>query len=125
MQREESRTDEGTIRIHDNVIASITSVATCEVEGVKSIGKNFKAGLLELLDKKNLGAIRVEKDKNGDITVEIPIVIKYGFNIPDVASKVQENVRNTLEKMTNLSIKDINVNVQAVEKVVTEALRKN
>jgi uncharacterized alkaline shock family protein YloU len=116
MPRDESRTDQGIIRIHDNVIASIASVAACEVEGVKSIGRNFKAGILELIDKKNRAAIRVEKDKNGEITVCVPLVIKYGFNIPDVAGKVQENVRNALEKMTNLSIKDINVNVQAVER---------
>ncbi len=116
MQREESRTDYGIIRIHDNVIASIASVAACEIEGVKAIGKNFGAGIMEMLDKKSLSAIRVEKDKNGEITLQIPLIIKYGVNIPEIASKVQENVRQALEKMTNLSIKDINVNVQSIER---------
>ncbi len=116
MYREESRTDLGTVRIHDNVIASIASVAAIEIEGVKAIEKDFKAGLLELIKKKSLATIKVEKDKNGDITVQIPLIIKYGFNIPDVAIKVQENVRNSLEKMTNLSIKDININVQGIER---------
>jgi len=116
MHKEESRTDYGMIRIHDNVIASIASVAACEIEGVKGIGKDFKAGILELLDRKNLSVIKVEKDKNGDINLQIPLVIKYGVNIPEIANKVQENVRQALEKMTNLSIKDINVNVQAIER---------
>ena len=116
MHKEESRTDYGMIRIHDNVIASIAAVAAAEIEGVKSVGKNFKTGILELIDRKNLSAIKVEKDKNGDITLQIPLVIKYGVNIPEVANKVQENVRQALEKMTNLSIKDINVNVQAIER---------
>ena len=35
MQREESRTDLGAIRIHKNVIASIASIAAIEIEGVK------------------------------------------------------------------------------------------
>ena len=116
MPRDESRTDLGLLRIHDNVIASIASLAANEVEGVKGIKKSFRSGIMELLDKKDLSAIRVNKDKNGEITVQHPLIIKYGYNIPDVAGKVQENVRNNLEKMTNLLIKDINISVQGIEK---------
>lgn len=116
MDREESRTDLGTIKIHKNVIASIAAIASGEIEGVKSIGKDFRAGILELLGKKVLYNIKVEIDKNGEAWVEIPLIIKYGYNIPDVADKVQENVRNALEKMTNLNIKDININVQGIER---------
>ena len=116
MQGEESRTDLGTIRIHKNVIASIASLAALEIEGVKRIGANFKSGLLELIGKRVIPAIKVEINKNEEVKVDIPLVIKYGFNIPDIASKVQESVRNSLEKMTNLSIKDININVQGIER---------
>ncbi|MGD0335786.1 MAG: Asp23/Gls24 family envelope stress response protein [Candidatus Omnitrophota bacterium] len=116
MQREESRTDFGIVRIHDNVISSIASLAASEVEGVKAIRKSLKSGIMGLLDKKGLFAIKVNKDKNAEITVQVPLIIKYGYNIPEVASKVQENVRNSLEKMTNLMIKDINISVQGIEK---------
>lgn len=116
MQRDESRTDLGAIRIHKNVIASIAALAALETAGVKRIGGDFKSGLLQLIGNKNLAAIRVEFGKNEEVKVEIPLVIKYGFNIPEASSKVQENVRLALEKMTNLSLKDINVNVQGIEK---------
>jgi len=116
MQREESRTELGTIRIHKNVIASVASLAALEIDGVKRVGGNFRSGLMELIGKKALSIIHVEINKNEEVKLEIPLVIKYGFNIPDIASKVQENVRNNLEKMTNLSIKDININVQGIEK---------
>jgi uncharacterized alkaline shock family protein YloU len=116
MDREESRTDLGTVKIHKNVIASISAIAAGEIEGVKTIGRDFRSGLLEIIGRKDYRAIRVEIDKNGDVWIEIPLVIKYGFNIPDVANKVQENIRNSLEKMTNLSLKDININVQGIEK---------
>lgn len=116
MHREESHTDLGTIRIHKKVIASIASIAATEIEGVKRIGGDFKTGLLELVGKKSSLAIKVEIDKNGEVKLEIPLVIKYGFNLPDIANKVQENVHKALEKMTNLLIKDINVNVQVIEK---------
>lgn len=116
MYRDESRTDLGTIRIHKKVIASISSLAAVEIEGVKRVGGDFKSGLLELIGKKFLSAINVEISKNGEVGLEIPLVIKYGYNIPDIANKVQENVRNSLEKMTNLSIKNIDINVQGIER---------
>jgi len=116
MHKEESQTDLGNIRIHKNVIASIASIAAVEIEGVKRIGGDFRSGVLELIGKKSLMAIKVDIDKNDEIRLEVPLVIKYGFNIPDIANKAQENIRNALEKMTNLSIKYININVQSIER---------
>lgn len=116
MHKEESQTDLGNIRIHKNVIASIASIAAVEIEGVKRIGGDLRSGLLELIGKKALMAIKVDIDRNDEIRLEVPLVVKYGFNIPDIANKAQENVRNALEKMTNLSIKYININVRGIER---------
>ena len=116
MGGEDSRTDLGMIRIHKNVIASIAAIAAGEIEGVKRVEGNFKNGIMALLGKSALPSIKVEIDKHEDVRVEIPLIVKYDFNVPDICAKVQENVRNALEKMTNLTIKDINVNVQGIEK---------
>jgi len=116
MQRDESRNELGVLRIHKNVIASISSVAACEIEGVKRVGKDFKSGVMELIGQKMSSAVKVEINKNDEVKVDVPLVIKYGYNIPDVAGQVQENVRAALEKMTDLSIKDININVQGIER---------
>ena len=116
MHKDESQTDLGNIKIHKNVIASIASIAAVEIEGVKRIGGDFRSGILELIGKKALMAIKVDIDKNDEMRLEVPLVVKYGFNVPDIANKAQENIRNALEKMTNLSIKYININVQAIER---------
>ena len=116
MRTDGSRTDLGTVRIHKNVIASIASLAVLEIEGVKRVGGDFKSGLMELVGRKTLAAIKVEFTKNEEIRVDIPLVVKYGYNIPEIASSAQEKVRNALDKMTNLSIKDININVQSIER---------
>lgn len=116
MNREETRNELGVVRIHKNVIASISSIASSEIEGVKKVGSDLKSGLLELIGQKSFSAIKVEISKNEEVKVEIPLIIKYGYNIPEVADRVQENVRRALEKMSNLSIKDINVNVQGIER---------
>lgn len=117
MQRDESRNDLGVVRIHKNVIASISSIAAMEIEGVKSIAKNLKSGLLEAVGQKSYSAIKVDISKNyEEVRVEVPLVIKYGYNIPDVAGRVQENVRGALEKMSNLCVKDINISVRGIER---------
>lgn len=116
MKSEETRNELGAVRIHKNVIASISSIAAVEIEGVKRVGRDLKSGLLELLGQKSLSAIKVDISRSGEVRVDIPLVIKYGYNIPDIASRVQENVRMALDKMSNLSIKDVNVNVQGIER---------
>jgi len=116
MHNEESRTALGTIRIHRDVIASIASLAASETEGVKDIAKDFKTGVLEMLGKKPLSAVKVQIEKNEEVRIEIPLIIKYGFNVPEVANKAQDNIRNRLEKMTDLSVKDININVCGIER---------
>ena len=112
----DSHTELGTIKIHRNSIASIAALAALDIEGVKGIGKNFYSRLGAWAGRKDYSSIRVEFDKNGEVFLDIPLVVKYDFSIPEVATKVQENVRNSLEKMTNLFIKDISINVQSIEK---------
>ena len=116
MNPEEVRNELGAIRIHKNVIASISSIAAMEIEGVRKISANFKSGLLELFGHKPFLAIKVDISKNEEVKVDIPIVIKYGYNIPDTAARVQDNVRLALERMSNLSVKDVNVNVKGIER---------
>ena len=116
MDTDASRTEQGSVRIHRNVVASIASLAAMEVEGVKRIGYDLGSGFLELIGKKTNLAIKVEIDKNQEVQLEVPLIIKYGYNIPEISDRVQENIRNALEKMTNLGIKDININIQGIEK---------
>jgi len=116
MNPDESRNELGVLRIHKNVIASISAIASTEIEGVKKIGRDFKGSLLELVGRKSFSSIKVDISKNEEVKVDIPLVIKYDYNIVEVAAKVQENVRAALEKMSSLSVKDINVNVQGIER---------
>jgi len=116
MHNEESRSDLGNIQVHRNVVASIASLAALEIDGVKRTGGDFRSGFLEFVGKKNLAVIKVDFDKNHEVKIDVPLVIKYGYNIPEVANSVQENIRHKMEEMTNLTIKGINVSVQSIER---------
>ncbi|MBL7130310.1 MAG: Asp23/Gls24 family envelope stress response protein [Candidatus Omnitrophica bacterium] len=116
IDKREEMTDLGAIKIHKDVIASIASMATAEIEGVKKIGLSIKSSFLELLGKQKIGGIVVEINRNNEIKINIPIIVKYGYNITEVASSVQVNVQKAVEKMTNVIMTEINVNVQGIEK---------
>jgi uncharacterized alkaline shock family protein YloU len=112
-----TKTELGEIKIHSNVFASIANEATKQVLGVVSMSGNFKTYLLELFGIRNVSAIKIEFDKNNEATITIPIVVKYGYNIPDVAAKVQEVVKLSIENATNISVKEVNVKIQEIERI--------
>jgi len=116
---ENTKTDFGEIRIHDNVIATIAMEATKQIPGVLKIGGSLKTLLFELFGKKDTTAIKIEFDKDSETTITIPVVVKYGYNIPDIASKVQENVKIAIESATNISIREVNVKIQEIEKTTS------
>ena len=114
--QEESRSDLGSIRVHKNAIASIASIAAIDVQGVSRISRSLKSKISQFIGDKNQTDVKVDINKNEEVVVIIPLFIKYGFNLPEVADKVQENVRVALEKMTSLSVKDVNVNIVGIER---------
>jgi uncharacterized alkaline shock family protein YloU len=73
-----------------------------------------------MFGKKDSGSIKIEIDKNNEINLDVSITVKYGVNIPEIARKVQESIRAAIEKSTDLSLKEINVNVQEIEREVTK-----
>ena len=42
------------------------------------------------------------------------ILMQYAYSIPETTRKVQEKVKNTLETMTGLSVREVNVSVADV-----------
>jgi uncharacterized alkaline shock family protein YloU len=117
MRADESRTDFGTIKIHKNVIASIAAIAAEEIDGIKRVGgQTLASGIMDLIGRRYQRVIKVDIDKNDDVRLQVPVIIAYDSNIPEVAQRVQENIRTALEKMTSLSVREITINVQGIEK---------
>jgi uncharacterized alkaline shock family protein YloU len=111
---ENTKTNLGEIKIHKNVFATIAIEATKEIPGVVRMGYNLRTYFLNLLGQKDISAIKIEFDKNNEAKITVPIVVEYGYNVPDVASKVQENVKMAIENATSIDIKDINVVIQEI-----------
>ena len=111
-----SRADElGNIHISEDVLAVIAAAAALEVEGVHGLAANLGSDLAELLGgKKNLAkGIRTQVADQA-VSVDISIVVKYGYLIPDVAKAVQDAVCSSMESMSSLTVTAVNVNVSGI-----------
>ena len=110
-----SRSDElGNIHISEEVLAVIAAAAVLEVEGVGGLAANLGTDLAELLGKKSLSRgihLQVEGES---VTVEVAILVKYGYTIPEVGRAVQEAVANSIEATSGLTVAAVNVNVGGV-----------
>ncbi|NLJ72725.1 MAG: Asp23/Gls24 family envelope stress response protein [Syntrophomonadaceae bacterium] len=113
-QRPEINNEFGSIRIADEVVATVAGLAASEVEGVAAMSGNWGTDFAERLGRKNFGkGIRVEV--TGDVTtVDIYIVVEFGYAIPEVASNVQKDVKAAVETMTGLTVSTVNVHISAV-----------
>jgi uncharacterized alkaline shock family protein YloU len=48
-------------------------------------------------------------------TIDVSVVVKFGFNIVDVSTAVQERVSQALYTMTGLTVSKVNVRVSGID----------
>lgn len=117
---ERQETELGTIRIADEVVAIIAGLAATEIKGVAGMSGGLAGGIAEMLGRKNLSrGVKVEVGEK-EAAVDMFVIVEYGVRIPDVASRIQANVKNAIESMTGLNVVEVNVNVQGVVFTVPE-----
>lgn len=106
--------DVGSIRIADEVVGIIAGMAATEVDGVAGMSAGLVGGIAEMLGKKNLAkGVKVEVGER-EAAVDLYIIVEYGVRIPDIALRVQENVKRGIESMTGLDVVEVNVHIQGV-----------
>lgn len=110
----ESTNEKGSVKITEEVVSIIAGLAATEVEGVADMSGGFAGGIAEMLGRKNLSkGVKVQVGEK-DVLVDIYLIVNYGVRIPEVAWKVQENVKKAIENMTGLTVTEVNIHVQGV-----------
>ena len=101
----------GEVKISDEVVASIADIAAKEVNGV--IG--LSGGLTDIIGKRHGSkGIKLEiEDKV--VKMDLFLNIEYGIRIPDVAWKIQENVKRSIETMTGMTVSTIDIHIQGIQ----------
>jgi uncharacterized alkaline shock family protein YloU len=106
----------GEIKINHDVVASIVRLAAMQVSGVAGVGGGFVDGISERLSKRESDkrGVRVSEDQNDSYSIEIRLVITYGFEIGKTAYEVQAGVRKQVMAMTGKGVTRVDVVVEGV-----------
>ena len=106
----------GNVKISDEVIATIAQIAANEVDGIIGTGSSFAGEIKQILSKKAPAGKGVKVvTENGEVTVDISVVVEYGAKIPAVSWELQENVKKNVESMTGISVLKVNIHVVGIE----------
>lgn len=104
--------NENKIKIDLNVLEVILGIAAEKVDGVAAMQNNIRSGLNWMLghvDKSK--GVKVEVDKDGNLTADIYAYFYAGVNVPEVAAKIQKKLAKQLTQMTDLKLANVNIHV--------------
>ncbi len=90
----------GKIVYNAGIVQNIVEIAVTEVEGAR------------LSDGKR-GGISLYLEKDG-IYVDVSVVVKYGYNVPELAYRIQQSVKQSVENMTRFKVAEVNIHIQDV-----------
>jgi len=103
----------GKVEIDRDILLSIINLATKEINGVESL-TNLELPLHRKLSKKKSEGVAIKFDVNGTLNVDVYIKVYIGYSVPDIAYRVQENIKNSLNSMVGIKPGTINVHVCGV-----------
>ena len=90
----------GKVVYNAGIIQNIVNLAVAEVEGT-----------VAPQGKKNGISLYIEKD---GVYADVSVIVKYGYNVPELAYRIQQSVKQSVENMTRYKVAQVNVHVQDV-----------
>ncbi|MDD2211426.1 MAG: Asp23/Gls24 family envelope stress response protein [Clostridia bacterium] len=107
-------TEEGTVKISDEVVAIIAGLAAAEVKGVAGMSGGIVGGIAEFVGKKSPSkGVKVEVGDK-EAAVDVYVIVEFGVRIPEVAHEIQRNIKKAIESMTGLAVIEVNIHIQGV-----------
>ncbi len=105
----------GTVKISEEVVSVIAGIAASEIEGVSGLNPTTTGGITQVFTgKRNVTkGVKVVIGENESV-IDMILSVEYGYNIPQVVKKVQENVMETVENITGLKVSEINIMVNNI-----------
>ncbi len=106
----------GSINISEEVVAVIAATALLDVAGAYVPGAT-KVNGSPSLDRKHLGkVVKLNFDQSNPdcVSITCSLLVTYGSVILDVATAVQNTVKDTVEGVTGLKVTAVDVNVYGI-----------
>ena len=105
----------GRIEIAPHAIAAIAGDAVLRCYGVVGVAsKNLIGGLADLLQPDRWGRGVEVQVRDGQVVVDLYVIIQYGTRISEVAHGVMNSVKYALEQALGIPVAEVNVHVQGL-----------
>jgi uncharacterized alkaline shock family protein YloU len=105
----------GNIKIADDVVKVISGKAAVDIAGVYKLAGGVADEVNKILGKKRpTHGVKVEVGEK-ECSIEVYIVVEYGYSIPEVATEVQEAVIKSITDLTGLKVVEVNIYVQDIK----------
>ena len=105
----------GRIEISPHAISTIAGEAVLRCYGVVGMAsKNLIGGLADLLQPERWGRGVDVQVRDGQVSVDLYVVIQYGTRISEVAHGVMHGVKYALEQTLGVPVAEVNVHVQGL-----------
>lgn len=104
----------GNVTYGSDIVLSVINLATKEIAGVSSIVTKFSSVLKRWFSNNYYEGVKISYNKDA-MNVDVYINVCFGYNVTEVAFRVQENIKNSLSGMIDIKINKINVHVLGVE----------
>lgn len=114
--------NKGKITCNRSILLSIINLATKEICGVSRLASSFKSKISNFFTKNNNEGVSVRFNPNGSLAVDVYIRIFYGYSVPDIAYKIQENIKNGIAAMVDMKATRVNVHIMGVDFETNEQL---
>jgi uncharacterized alkaline shock family protein YloU len=105
----------GRIEVSQRAIASIAADAVLRSYGVVGMASaRLKGGLAEMLRREHLERGIVVHLRDGQITIDLYVIVEYGTRVSEVGRNIAQNVKFAVEKAIGMPVAQVNVNVQGL-----------
>ena len=115
----------GQISINNNVIAIIAHETAKKVPGVVELQGSLADDLAGMIGKKSKDkGIRIEKENEELLTIDLTVVLEFGVRIPDICVQLQSSVKEAVEDMTGQQVYAVNIVVQGIRNPKVKAIEE-
>ena len=105
----------GSVRVANEVIASIAALAAREIDGVEALDQASARHLRDWIKRQTVHrGVRVSLDHERKIHLEVFLTAAVDAALPQLAARVQANVMEAVERMLGLEVADVSVYVSSV-----------
>ena len=107
--------NKGKITCKRNILLSIISLATKEINGVSALQDSFSMKLKRVFSKSDNTGVKIKFSTNGQLTIDVYVRIYNGNSVPEIAYKIQENIKNSIVSMVDMRVNKINIHIVGVD----------